>query len=302
MDLKKIILLSVIFWAVFLQAQLVSELPSQTNHQIKYNPDPKAHYFAIGLQGAIILGGVYFWNYSDRWTGEFAIENEGMFRKDSYNGGADKLGHLYTWALLTRALTHNYERHGFSRKSAAFWGFTIPAVNGVFIELLDGYTDYNASTEDILFNLMGSGLGGFLYLHPKLDEMIHLDWSYLPSSDFKKNVKRDFTTDYAGSVFTLEVNANGLRQMIGVERPLPTDYLQVGLSYYSRGYSGESGTNKQRFMGVTLGINFQQFFRKGSAARTFVNYYKLPYSYGGYFKELNTNKMYMIFGEQAHDY
>jgi len=62
MDLKKIILLSVIFWAVFLQAQLVSELPSQTNHQIKYNPDPKAHYFAIGLQGAIILGGVYFWN------------------------------------------------------------------------------------------------------------------------------------------------------------------------------------------------------------------------------------------------
>lgn len=265
-------------------------------------PNPKAHRFALGLQGAIILGGIYFWNYSDRWTGEFAIENEGWFREDSYNGGADKLGHIYTWSLLTRALIHNYERHGFSWKASAFWGFTIPAINGVFIELLDGYSTYNASTEDILSNLAGSGLGVFLFLHPALDDAVNLNWSYLPSSDYKKKVKPDFTTDYAGQVFTLEVNGYGVRKLFSHYRPLPTDYLQVGLSYYSRGYSGESGTNKQRFMGVTLGINFQQFFRKGSPARTFNKYFKLPYSYGGYYKELNSNKKQFIYGEEIYNY
>jgi len=115
-----------------------------------YQPDPRAHYYSLAIQGAIIVGGAIFWNYSERWTGEFAVENEGWFGKNSYNGGADKLGHAYTWSLLTRALIHNYERHGFSKKASAFWGFTIPAFNGVVIELLDGYTDYNASTEDIL--------------------------------------------------------------------------------------------------------------------------------------------------------
>ncbi|MDG2398707.1 MAG: DUF2279 domain-containing protein, partial [Candidatus Marinimicrobia bacterium] len=113
-----------------------------------YQPDPRAHYYSLAIQGAIIVSGAIFWNYSERWTGEFSVENEGWFGKNSYNGGADKLGHAYTWLLLTRGLIHNYERNGFSKKASAFWGFTIPAFNGVVIELLDGYTDYNASTED----------------------------------------------------------------------------------------------------------------------------------------------------------
>lgn len=304
MKYRKILLLVIMSSVTYLFPRTAGEstlLKSKTtNPKIKLNN--KAHGYALGLQAAIILGGIYFWNYSERWTGEFAIENEGWFREDSYNGGADKLGHVYTWSLLTRALIHNYERNGFSRKASAFWGFTIPAVNGVFIELLDGYTTYNASTEDILSNLAGSGLGLFLYLHPKLDETINLSWSYLPSSDFKKNVKPDFTTDYAGQVFTFEVNGNGLRKVLGQQRPLVTDYLQVGLSYYSRGYSGESGTNKQRFMGVTLGINFQQFFKKGSSARTFAKYFQLPYSYGGYYKELNSNKKQFIYGKDIYNY
>ncbi len=267
-----------------------------------YQPDPRAHYYSLAIQGAIIVGGAIFWNYSERWTGEFAVENEGWFGKNSYNGGADKLGHAYTWSLLTRALIHNYERNGFSKKASAFWGFTIPAFNGVVIELLDGYTDYNASTEDILFNLLGSGLGAYLYLHPALDETIHLDWSYIPSSDFRDNIKRDFTTDYAGQMVTLEVNGIGLRKMFGQQKPLPTDYLQVGLSYYSRGYSGELETNKQRVVGLTMGINFQAFFKKESRIRTFVKYYKIPYSFMGVFQELNSHATGVKYGNGVFNY
>ena len=302
MHLIKIIFFSIIFGYSSMFSQVTLNKNYESTQKFLEKPDPKAHYFALGVQGAIVLGGFYFWNYSDRWTGRFMVENEGMFRKDSYNGGADKLGHMYTWALLTRALAHNYERHGFTKKSSIFWGFTIPAFNGVLVELLDGYTDYNASTEDILFNLMGSGLGAFLYLHPKLDKTIHLDWSYLPSSDFKKNVKRDFTTDYAGSVFTLELNGNGLKEIIGYQNPLITDYFQLGLSYYSRGYSGELNTNKQRFIGLTLGINFQQFFKEETSLKTFLKYYKLPYSFGGYFKELNSGKLKTNLGKDIYNY
>ncbi len=199
-------------------------------------------------------------------------------------------------------MIHNYERHGFSKKASAFWGFTIPAFNGVIIELLDGYTDYNASTEDILFNLLGSGLGAYLYLHPTLDEIIHLDWSYIPSSDFRDKVKRDFTTDYAGQMITLEVNGKGLRKLFHQTEPNPLDYLQVGLSYYSRGYSGELETIKQRVVGLTMGINFQPFFKKGSRARTFVKYYKIPYSFVGVFRDLNTNTGDVKYGNSIFNY
>lgn len=274
-----------------------------SNNTVTYNtPNPDAHRFALKLQGAIIISGIYFWNYSDRWTGEFAIENEGWFRKDSYNGGADKLGHIYVWSLLSRALISHYERNGFSKRASALWGFTFPAVNGLLIELLDGYTSYNASTEDIISNMLGSGLGIFLYLNPKLDETFSLNWSYLPSSDFRRKVKTDFTTDYAGQVFTLDMNGYGLRKILGYDRSLPSDYFQIGLSYYSRGYSGESGTHKQRMMGVSLGVNFQQFFEKGSSTRTFLKYFKIPYSFLGNYKDLNSNKEVLINGKEIFNY
>tara|TARA_B100001167_G_scaffold185097_1_gene145019 strand:+ start:479 stop:1405 length:927 start_codon:yes stop_codon:yes gene_type:complete len=300
--LIKIVICFTSFTLLFSQGMPLSEINFKEENIIIGEPNPRAHYFSMAVQGGIILAGAIFWNYSERWTGEFGIENEGWFGKESNNGGADKLGHAYTWCLLTRGLIHNYERHGFSRKSSAFWGFTIPAFNGIIIEILDGYTDYNASTEDILFNLMGSGLGAYLYLNPKLDELIHLDWSYLPSSDFTKNIKKDFTTDYAGQVFTLEINGKGVRKILKYDQSSPIDYFQMGFSYYTRGYSGELNTNKERFTGITLGINLQEFFKVGSPTRTFVKYFKIPYSFTGIFRELNTNQTEMQTGNRIFNY
>ena len=300
--LIKIVICFTSFTLLFSQGMPLSEINFKEENIIIGEPNPRAHYFSMAVQGGIILAGAIFWNYSERWTGEFGIENEGWFGKESNNGGADKLGHAYTWCLLTRGLIHNYERHGFSRKSSAFWGFTIPAFNGIIIEILDGYTDYNASTEDILFNLMGSGLGAYLYLNPKLDELIHLDWSYLPSSDFTKNIKKDFTTDYAGQVFTLEINGKGVRKILKYDQSSPIDYFQMGFSYYTRGYSGELNTNKERFTGITLGINLQEFFKVGSPTRTFVKYFKIPYSFTGIFRELNTNQTEMKTGNRIFNY
>ena len=300
--LIKIVICFTSFTLLFSQGMPLSEINFKEENIIIGEPNPRAHYFSMAVQGGIILAGAIFWNYSERWTGEFGIENEGWFGKESNNGGADKLGHAYTWCLLTRGLIHNYERHGFSRKSSAFWGFTIPAFNGIIIEILDGYTDYNASTEDILFNLMGSGLGAYLYLNPKLDELIHLDWSYLPSSDFTKNIKKDFTTDYAGQVFTLEINGKGVRKILKYDQSSPIDYFQMGFSYYTRGYSGELNTNKERFTGITLGINLQEFFKVDSPTRTFVKYFKIPYSFTGIFRELNTNQIEMQTGNRIFNY
>jgi len=300
--LIKIVICFTSFTLLFSQGMPLSEINFKEENIIIGEPNPRAHYFSMAVQGGIILAGAIFWNYSERWTGEFGIENEGWFGKESNNGGADKLGHAYTWCLLTRGLIHNYERHGFSRKSSAFWGFTIPAFNGIIIEILDGYTDYNASTEDILFNLMGSGLGAYLYLNPKLDELIHFDWSYLPSSDFTKNIKKDFTTDYAGQVFTLEINGKGVRKILKYDQSSPIDYFQMGFSYYTRGYSGELNTNKERFTGITLGINLQEFFKVGSPTRTFVKYFKIPYSFTGIFRELNTNQTEMQTGNRIFNY
>ena len=92
---------------LFSQSIPFSALDSKEKKIITRQPDPRAHYFSMAVQGGIIIAGAIFWNYSERWTGEFGIENEGWFGKESYNGGADKLGHAYTWCLLPRGLIHN---------------------------------------------------------------------------------------------------------------------------------------------------------------------------------------------------
>ena len=105
MKFRKILLSWSLCWLATLHPQSEKERLSFTQQE-EVNlskPNPKAHYYSMAIQGAIILGGAYFWNYSERWTGEFGIENEGWFGKESYNGGADKLGHTYTWFLLTVA-------------------------------------------------------------------------------------------------------------------------------------------------------------------------------------------------------
>ena len=174
-------------------------------------PDIAAHYYSLGLQGGVIIGGAIFWKYTERWTGNFEIDNECFFRRDSDNGGSDKLGHAYAWNLLTRGLISIYDRHGFSRNESIFWGITIPTMNGVLVELLDGYTTNGASLEDILFNLIGSGSAALLYLNPALDETFHLDWSYWPSRELPlEPVENDITTDYSGQMFTLEINFRAL--------------------------------------------------------------------------------------------
>ena len=142
--LIKIVICFTSFTLLFSQGMPLSEINFKEENIIIGEPNPRAHYFSMAVQGGIILAGAIFWNYSERWTGEFGIENEGWFGKESNNGGADKLGHAYTWCLLTRGLIHNYERHGFSRKSSAFWGFTIPAFNGIIIEILDGCLLYTS--------------------------------------------------------------------------------------------------------------------------------------------------------------
>jgi len=93
-----------------------------------------------------------------------------------------------------------------------------------------------------------------------------------------------------------------VRKILKYNHPSAIDYLQLGFSYYTRGYSGELNTNKQRFAGISLGINLQEFFKEGSSARTFVKYFKVPYSFTGIFRELNTNQTEIQTGNTVFNY
>lgn len=39
------------------------------------------HLYPILIQGAVVAGGAYFWQYSERWDGRFKLGNEGGFVK-----------------------------------------------------------------------------------------------------------------------------------------------------------------------------------------------------------------------------
>src|SRR5690606_33773542 len=64
-----------------------------------------AHSLAIGLYGAN-----KWWNKG--FSGGFRTENEGWFGRNTYSGGADKLGHLYINYVSTRLFARAFHWAG----------------------------------------------------------------------------------------------------------------------------------------------------------------------------------------------
>ena len=49
---------------LFSQGISFSKLNSKEKKIITRQPDPRAHYFSMAVQGLIIISGAIFWNYS----------------------------------------------------------------------------------------------------------------------------------------------------------------------------------------------------------------------------------------------
>lgn len=258
-------------------------------------PDPMAHFYVFGLGLGLGVGGAVSWKYKQTWTGEFTTLNEGWFGKDTYAGGADKLGHFYTDFVLVRALNEVYSRHGYGKTDSLVNSVIGSMAIRTVMEVADGYTTFRFSPQDLAANTLGTLTSAALLANPTLDRLISVSWTYLPSQE-KLDGKVDWFSidnDYNGSMYHLNFHLKEAARLMGSQASVVDQYT-VGLSYETRGYDRERDY-KQRIVGLNVGLSVEELLDT-PALKTLVHYYKLPFTYGGVTYDLDHKRYGVRYG------
>jgi uncharacterized protein YfiM (DUF2279 family) len=217
--------------------------------------------------GVVTVWGVLQWDYFSQTPN---AQSEGWFGRDTENGGADKLGHMYTTYVLSHGLSALYRHWNFKQEDAALYGalssFTIMG----YMELGDSFSDFGFSYEDMIANTAGAVLGYVLYKYDNLSDKLDFRWQ----PGFEPN-KTDFSTDYENSKFLLALKLNGFDWA----KQTPWRHVEFHLGYYTRGFA-EQEIDRERKIYVGIGINLTDLFRRHGWKKTatFLRYVQIPYT------------------------
>ncbi|EDN67248.1 conserved hypothetical protein, secreted [Beggiatoa sp. PS] len=219
--------------------------------------------------GTALYGAMNWWDDS---SSQFQVRHEGWFNEDTPNGGADKLGHAYSFYLSTRLMRRGFEWAGYSRQKAAQWAGITSAALSVGVEIMDGFTEeYGFSPEDTMMNLGGIGLGVFLEMNPQWDDLFDVRLHYWTSDDARKFDDYDPVADYSGQTYLLILKASGVPAL---NQNKWLRYFELALGYGTRGYQPNDGTEQptERNLYYGLSLNLSQllndFVFKNNNSRT----------------------------------
>lgn len=236
----------------------VSEIDSSSS---KHSRQKSSKNFRTGLLissfalGTALYGALNWWDDS---SSQFRVRHEGWFNEDTPNGGADKLGHAYSFYVSTRLMRRGFQWAGYSRSKAAQWAGITSAALSVGVEIMDGFTDeYGFSPEDTIMNLGGIGLGVFLEMNPQWDDLFDVRLHYWTSDDARKFDDYDPVADYSGQTYLWIIKASGIPNL---RQHQWLRYFELALGYGTRGYQPNDGTEQptERNLYYGLSLNLSQ--------------------------------------------
>ena len=215
-------------------------------------PDPRwrdALVLAVG--GALVATyGLKNW-WDEGFTGEFRTRDEGWFGPDTASGGADKLGHAYSSYTGTRLLARGFEAMGDAPEHSRRLGLWSSIAIMTAVEVADGFSrQHRFSSQDVVMNVLGAGMGYLLEGNPALDRLIDLRLLYRPSpnSDF------DPAGDYSGQTYLFVLKGSGVPAL---RTHAAARYLELAVGYGSRGYDNpaDGGRSRNLYVGISLNLS-----------------------------------------------
>lgn len=215
--------------------------------------------------GTILGWGLVQWDYGNQ---PFHAESEGWFQHDTTEGGADKLGHLYTGYVLSRIFGSFYRDWDLPPgRAAAQAAVTSLLITGT-MELGDAFSPYGASWEDMVMNAVGAWAGYALMRNETWRERLDLRIEYRFNSD-----ATDPSTDYEHARYLVALKLAGFRPL----RETPLRWLELQGGYYARGYADALAPDR-RTSYIAVGLNFVELTRQRGLDRTasFLQFYQ-PY-------------------------
>lgn len=200
-------------------------------------------------------GSKYWWK--DGLTSDFHVVDEGWFGENTYAGGADKLGHVYTAYVGTRLLTKAFVWAGNTPDAALRLSTKTMLGTMLGIEVLDGFSNaFSFSKEDAIADILGATLGYHLEKYPNLNELLDFRVLYWPSDEAKSLGQYDPIEDSSGQTYILALKAKGIPLL---RKYALARYLELAIGYGSRGYQpGNGGFERSRHLYFGISLNMSE--------------------------------------------
>ena len=215
----------------------------------------------------------------------FQIHREGFFGADTVNGGADKASHLTDYFVIASVFEDAYRMLGYSENAAILWGLGLAVSTGLANEVSDGFTRHGFSWEDLVMDAAGAAAASAVSL-TRTRDLFGMRTSHLPSDT------------YTHDVYSVDFKLSGLGQRLGVNLG-PLRWLLFSVTYGSKGYRVSPPIQKQRQLGLEIGLNLQQILNDvGVKRNTWWGYslhlvadnIRFPFTAVGMRLDLNTGK------------
>ena len=253
---------------------------------------------------ALVMGGGYLAWWRDAQHSEFKFYDSGFLRRDTYAGGADKLGHVYSVFVGTRMFTQAFMWAGINHRDSVLATGAIEGLLSFAVEFADAYNSYGFEFNDVIADYFGIGMGFAAEFSPAFDALVGYRLSWVTSSALLHG-KKDYikiVNDYSGQMYFLDFRPAGLEDVFGIS-PGWARYFILSVTHSTNGYSPKDPP-KQRKVGVAVGLNVPEILRAvfGNDGRavavtgTITKYVAVPFTNVGWQHGLNFHEERVNFG------
>ena len=251
------------------------------------------------LFGSVLAAGVIAGSAAvaigDGPSRSFHFTSEGFFGRNTYAGGADKAAHFVNSSLTSKELAKFYHVLGWTETESRWIGFGLSSLAGLALELGDATTKYGFSPEDMLMDVLGAGTA-VLIATLGAEDLVGFRYGFLlPKRTDTCCPVHGLGDDYSNEIYTADLSLAGLAKRLNLNIG-PFRYLLLSLTYGTKGYPRGYPADRQRMVGLEIGLNFRQILddvgvtRKtwwGYVAHAVLDNIRFPYTAVGVRFDLN---------------
>jgi hypothetical protein len=199
--------------------------------------------------GALVIGGELAVTAGKGLLGHrletFHVTREHFFSANTLDGGADKAAHFADYFVISKELSYIFGKLGYSENAALWMGLVTSMVGGALNEVGDGFSHPGFSYEDIVMDWLGAGYATLLRA-TRTDDLLGVRTSHLDG--------------YPHDVFSMDLKLSGLARRLNLNIG-PLRYLFFSVTYGTKGYPDGSPAERQRQVGLEIGLNLEEILK-----------------------------------------
>jgi hypothetical protein len=243
--------------------------------------------------GAPLQYGWQSWNVTD----------EGWFSRNTYTGGADKVSHFIISSGVSRLMYEVYTDLGHPKDQSFTLAVATTFMSGLMVEIMDAYSVYGFSLQDLTVDALGSAAGALINRHHLQDLLglrIGLATTNIPLSYVGESAET-LGHSYNDEIYGADLKLGGLVRRLG-GKPGFERFFLTSFVYFTRGFGYDPPLpTRYQEVGFEVGLNFPEILRAfgvsektwwGQGLIAIFDFFRFPFTQVGVYYNLHNGKWY----------